>query len=213
MLLIPAEELMDPDERLKWHEIETLLVDYEASSHPNDPWLFHGTHQAAALSILEDGFDPGKSYAYRPGPGPERSGGDILPCVYWTNRFETARNFATKQAGTLLGLPVVFVARASDLAQAGTLVPDYTSWDINFAYAPSAEPADWKDSLEKFGAIAVVDCCRVPNLQYHCPGPVHIFPSKETRKRNAERYIANIVVRDHNVPDDGDEMEITSPAI
>jgi hypothetical protein len=209
MFFIPPSTLMDDDQRCKWTDIETQLRNLQAASDPADPWLFHGTSQKSAISIVESGFDAKKSYVYRPGPGPDRSGGDILQCAYWSSSVDMALKFATKKAGAETGFPVLFVAKASDLSKAGALVPDYNTREIDCNFAPDAWPTDWKDSLTKLGAIAVVDCGHVPNLQVHCPsGDIYQYPDQDISERNIQAYIIDLMKRDFSTDKDVDEFEL-----
>jgi hypothetical protein len=209
MFVIPPSTLMDTDQIRNWAAIETLFREMEATSEANNPWLFHGTSQKSAISIVENGFDAKKSYVYRPGPEPDCSGGDILQCAYWSSSVDMSLKFALNKAGNETGFPVLFAAKAFDLAKAGVLVPDYNTWEIDFDCAPDARPTDWKDSLTKLGAIAVVGCGRVPNLQVHCPpGDVYQYPDKDIAERNIQAYIVDLMKRDIEADEDADELEL-----
>lgn len=156
MLPRTPDMIMTEAQHDRW---ETLLEEIRSllSEETDDPWLLHGTGQDAARSILADGFDPSTSYISCGEPG----SAVVKPCVFWTNSLDMALNFATKRAG----FPVFLLARTSDVVASGEPVPDLFTWEINADSDEALKPADWRDSLARLKAIAVVDCRHVANLR------------------------------------------------
>lgn len=101
-----------------------------------------------------------------------------------------ALKFAEKQChGVHDGFPVIFAARASDVAKAGVLLPDYHTWDYDWDCNPEYRPTDWRDSLVKLSAIAVTDCRIVPNLRVFAPDNLDIWPDPQVANaRFAEHF-------------------------
>lgn len=184
MFLPPVETMMDASQIERWREMRESLKALEDDGS-DDPWVFHGTSHTAARDIVENGFDPSTSYVYIPGKGPERAGGSVCECVYWTPSFEMANNFAQKHASLSHGFPTFLVSRLSDVIASGIPVPDFSMWSIDYDNDPMMEPRDWRDSLEKLEAIAVVNCRVVNDLQVWSIEPLDVDPYPAVWKANA----------------------------
>ena len=192
MLIIPPECLMDEDQLLRWERIRDAILKLEAESDPIDPWLFHGTGQVNAISIIDNGFDPNRSYTRVHDNEDGQIDGDLVNGVYWTRHLETAENFASRRSSIENGFPVIFVAKASDLARSGRLIPDYNAWEIDAHYAADMKPFGWRDSLQKLGSVLVAGCHRVQNLKFYCPAVIEHTPEPDIYERNLKSYIDNL---------------------
>jgi hypothetical protein len=182
-----AENMFKPAQREKWDEMVVKIRVQQMLGGTADPILFHGTTQAAAQAIVADGFDPATSYVAIHHPDGSHAG--LKPCVYWTTHLETAINSAWRHAGSETGFAVIFAARLSDLKTSGTLAPELNAWSIDTDEDPDRYPATWEDSLQKFDAIAVLDCSHVPNLKLYAATEPEARPDRAylTAKANVCR--------------------------
>lgn len=203
---------MDEKQTLRWHEGLLQLSSLESSSDKEDPWLFHGTSQRNARIIADNGFDPRTSHIFVPDFERGNGQGKVQECVFWTSSKAMALKFAEKQShGGYDGFPVIFAARASDVSEAGALLPDYHTWDYDWDCNPDYRPSDWRDSLKKLSAVAVADCRMVANLRVFAPDDLDIWPDPQVANaRFAEniedQFNKNDGPAPQTTPIDSDEM-------
>ena len=198
MFVAPLECLMDAHQLRRWEEIKVALRNLEAESDPADPWLFHGTCQLRAISIIDNGFDPNRSYTCLPDDENGRPRGKMIHGIYWTSHYETAENFALRNCSVQNGFPIIFAAKASDLAKSGDLIPDFNSWEIDTDFAQEFKPNGWQDSLQKLGAVVVAGCKFVPNLKFYCPDDIEVMPDPAVYDQNVKRFFENLMNPEDN---------------
>lgn len=190
MLLVPPEFVMTDEQRDHWRRACTEMNVLESSSSDENPWLFHGTSQRNALQIVSDGFNPRTSYVFVYDAIDSLNSGHMQDCVFWTNSVRSALNYASRKSnGGYEGFPVVFAARASDLAHTGRLLPDYNTWNFNTDCDPKYWPTDWHSSLSRLSAVAVAECTSVPNLRLFAPTDINIVPERSAIVDSFPRYV------------------------
>lgn len=202
MFMTPVDYLMSDTQILRWHDGLSEMRSLQDSSSPEDPWLFHGTSQRNAKSIVENGFDPRTSHVFVPDFERGNRHGKVQDCVFWALTLDMALKFAEKQShGGYYGFPVIFAARVSDLSETGTLIPDYNTWDFDWECDPDYCPIDWRDSLTKLSAIAVADCRIVRNLRMYAPADLDIMPDSQIANARLTEYLESR----HKPVDEADE--------
>lgn len=192
MIIAPTECLMDAHQLRRWETIKDAILKLQNESDPADPWLFHGTGQLNALSIIDHGFDPNRSYTCVPDDENDQPRVKMVYGIYWTRHYETAENFACRRSSVQNGFPVIFAAKKSDLAKSGELIPDYNAWEIDADCAIELRPNGWRDSLLKLGSVVVVSCRRVPNLKFYAPEVIDIMPDPVVYDMNVRRYFEDL---------------------
>lgn len=187
MFVIGGKELMSDSQVRDWEDMLFKLRIRQKIAGSRDPLLFHGTCQVMAAKIMENGFDPTTSWVTMKDPASGRTIGQS-PCVYWTNSLPTAENAAGRKSSLENGFPVIFAARASDLAKTGRLIPDYCGWEIDTDGDEAMMPKDWRDSLDRFHALAALDCRIVPNLSLNAITPLDVRPDPILRDRRQHAW-------------------------
>jgi hypothetical protein len=130
-------------ERLEEFKANLELMEQE-NKGLEDPYLFHGTSYLKYLHIKQNGFKPGCAYG-----------------VFWTKHIATALHFAHPEGHQTDDMPVILIARLSNILKSGVAVPD-----LNYDVMP--EPQTWQESLEN-GTMLVRNGWHVDNLKCLAP--------------------------------------------
>lgn len=210
MLFVGGEMLMDEEQRLLFDAMVADLKALKAASDPADPWLFHGTSQAAGEAIVANGFDPSTS-AIRV-DGEAFGGKGRQACVFWTTDVEMADKFAGNKSSPESGFPVFLVARLSDVVRSGIPVPDLYTWECDCDSDPDAKPVDWRHSLDSLGALAVVDCRHVEGLKLWSFAPMDVRPVPSVVAANVTAALSSDVAIPDGSTDDTAETAAERPA-